>query len=135
MSDFAEKDANPDDVLRIVYDGECPFCSRFVALYRIRENVGRVELVDARQHPEMVQDLRARGYEINDGMIAIWRGRYYYGEESASLMAMLSAESGAFARINRMLFTNPRLAAKVYPVLVRGRKLALALLGRKLIAE
>jgi predicted DCC family thiol-disulfide oxidoreductase YuxK len=121
------------ETLRIVYDGECPFCSRFVALYRIRQNVGRVELIDARTHPELVAEVRARGYEINDGMIAIWRGRYYYGADGATLMALLSAESGFFARLNRLMFRNPRVAGIVYPILVRGRKLALRLMGRKLI--
>ena len=119
--------------LRLIYDGECPFCTRFVELYRIRQNVGHIELIDARQNPGAVADVRARGYEINDGMIAIWRGRYYYGQDGVTLMAMLGAEKGVFARINRLLFKNPKVAAILYPKMVCGRKLALRLLGRKLI--
>lgn len=124
-----------NDVLRIVYDGQCPFCSRFVELYRIRKNVGNVELLDARERPEVVEDIRRRGYEINDGMIAIWKGHYYYGQESVTLMAMLGADTGAFAQVNRLLFSNPKLAGNVYPLLVRGRKLFLRMIGRPLIEQ
>jgi len=124
-----------NDVLRIVYDGHCPFCSRFVELYRIRKNVGVVELVDAREDPAVVEDIRRRGYDINDGMIAIWNGHYYYGQESVTLMAMLGADKGAFAHVNRLLFSNPQLAGKIYPVLVRGRKFFLRMIGRPLIPE
>lgn len=124
-----------DDVLRIIYDGECPFCSQFVALYRIRQNVGRVELIDAREHPEAVADVVRRGFNLDDGMIAVWQGHYYYGPESVSLMTMLSQEQGLFAGINRMLFSSPKVAGRVYPVLVKGRKLALRILGKSLIGE
>ena len=32
----------------LVYDGDCPFCSRYVQLLRIREAVGPLRLVNAR---------------------------------------------------------------------------------------
>lgn len=124
-----------DDVLRIIYDGECPFCSQFVALYRIRQNVGQVQLIDARTNPDVVADILNRGYNLDDGMIAVWQGHYYYGQESVSLMAMLSEERGMFARLNRLLFVNPAVAARIYPLLVKGRKVVLRMLGRKLIGE
>ncbi len=120
--------------LTILYDGECPFCRNFVAMYRIRETAGNVELINVRDHMAWVQDLRKRGLEINDGMVAIWDGRYYYGPDSVALLTMLSANGGLFAWMNRKMFGNPQTAAKVYPYLVKGRKLALLLLGRKLIA-
>ena len=121
------------DTLQILYDGDCPFCSNFVALYRIKENVGNVELTNVRERPDLVKDVRAMGYEINDGMIAIWQNKHYYGADAVSLMSMLSADKGAFAKLNRAMFTNPKVAGAVYPVLVRGRKLALKLMGRSLI--
>ncbi len=123
------------DVLQIVYDGECPFCSNFVELYRIRDNVGKVELIDARDRPDLIAEFDRQGMEINDGMVAIWQGRSYYGSDSVNLLSMLSSEKGAFAAMNRALFKNPRTAAAVYPWLVRGRKLVLRMMGRKLIAH
>ena len=124
-----------NDALQIIYDGDCPFCSQFVALYRIRQNVGQVELIDAREHPDVVADVTRRGYELDDGMIAIWDGRYYYGQESVTLMSMLSDDAGVFARLNRILFAKPAVAKRIYPVMVQGRKMVLRLLGRKLISQ
>lgn len=123
------------EILKIVYDGECPFCSNFVELYRIRDNVGKVELIDARERPDLIEEFDRRGFEINDGMVAIWQGQYYYGPDSVNLLSMLSSEKGAFAAMNRALFRNRKTAAAVYPWLVRGRKLVLKIMGRKLIAH
>jgi predicted DCC family thiol-disulfide oxidoreductase YuxK len=123
--------AQPDSVLQIVYDGECPFCTRFVELYRIRRNVGSVELIDARSRPDLVQRFTRQGLDINKGMVALWQGNTYHGTDSMQLLSMLAAEKGAFAAINRMLFRNRRIAGFVYPLMVRGRNLTLRLLGRK----
>lgn len=130
----AEAAKTDPGVLTLIYDGECPFCSRFVELYRIRRNVGRVNLVDAREHPDAVRDVRSRGLDIDEGMVGIWQGRFYYGQEAVSLMAMLGAEGGLFARANRLLFLNPKVAATIYPWMVRGRRTVLKMMGRKLIA-
>ncbi|MFT5932039.1 MAG: putative DCC family thiol-disulfide oxidoreductase YuxK, partial [Hyphomonas sp.] len=36
----------------IVYDGDCPFCSEYVKLLRLRDAIGPVSLVNAREdHP------------------------------------------------------------------------------------
>jgi predicted DCC family thiol-disulfide oxidoreductase YuxK len=36
----------------IVYDGECPFCTQYVKLMRLRETVGIVKPLNAREdHP------------------------------------------------------------------------------------
>ncbi|MFC0388116.1 thiol-disulfide oxidoreductase DCC family protein [Muricoccus vinaceus] len=121
------------DSLTVVYDGECPFCTRFVELYRIRENVGKVVLTDARDHPELVAGFRQQGFEINDGMVVLWQGRTYYGVDAMQLLSMLGTEGGSFAALNRLLFRNKRVAGAVYPWLVRGRKMTLRLLGRDLI--
>jgi len=117
--------------MQIVYDGECPFCSNFVRLYQLRENVGVVDLVDARTTPDLVASFRQKGIEIDNGMVVLWEGRTYYGADAMTLLAMLGAQSGAFATLNRWLFREPRLAKLIYPVLVFGRRATLALLGRK----
>jgi predicted DCC family thiol-disulfide oxidoreductase YuxK len=52
--------------LSVIYDGECPFCAAFVKLYAVREKIGEMELIDARARPHLVQELRAKGMEINE---------------------------------------------------------------------
>jgi predicted DCC family thiol-disulfide oxidoreductase YuxK len=121
------------DRLSVIYDGDCPFCTNFMKLYAIRKNAGDMELINAREKPVLVQELRAKGMEINDGMVVIWRGHHYYGAEGMHLLAILSAESGIFGMLNRFLFHNRNVAGVIYPVLAVGRRATLSLLRRKLI--
>ena len=38
--------------VRILYDGACPFCASYVRYARLKDRVGEVDLVDARQVPD-----------------------------------------------------------------------------------
>ena len=124
-----------EDDVWVVYDGECPFCSRYVLLYQLRERGQRVHLIDARSSHPIVGEIRARNLDLNEGMVVRWRGQYHYGAEAMHLLATLAGDGSFFNRINRLLFSRARLARALYPAFVRGRKLTLRLLGRKLIGE
>jgi predicted DCC family thiol-disulfide oxidoreductase YuxK len=119
-----------DAPLTIIYDGQCPFCSSYVRMARLRETVGRVELVDARSGDPRVAEALAAGLDLDDGMVALWQGRQHYGAEAVHLIAMLSGEGGLGNRVQRSLFRSPRMAAALYPWLVRGRRAWLRLSGR-----
>ena len=113
--------------LVIVYDGECPFCSRYVALQRLRDSVGKVSMVDARDHLPDVAAAKAAGIDINAGMLAIWRGQIHEGADAVRLLAELSHRRSIWVSI----FTSKRWADRLYPVLRLGRSMALKALGRR----
>lgn len=119
------------DELWVVYDGECPFCSSYIRLYRLREVAGKVNLVDAREPHPIVEEVRARGFDLDEGMAVKAAGRFYHGAEAMQILAILGDGSGLFNRVNRAIFRHPRLARAFYPWLVRGRLLTLRLLGRQ----
>lgn len=125
---------NPIRRLQIIYDGECPFCARYTALWRIRENVAdEVELLDARGRPELVAQFRRQGLEINDGMIVDVDGALYYGHQAMTVLSGLSSTSSVFNRINAHLFKSVKVSRLLYPFLVTGRRAALFLMGRRVI--
>ena len=129
-------DIAPDlNRLPVIYDGDCPFCNRFAKFYAIRSNAGDIELINAREKPVLVHELRSKGMEINDGMVVIWRGHHYHGAEGMCLLSRLGAESGAFTMLNNFLFCNKYVAGTIYPALAAGRRLILLLLRRKLIPD
>ncbi len=68
-------------------------------------------------------------------MVVRWRGQFHYGSEAMHLLALLGSNRSVFNRLNQAIFSNPKLARVLYPWLVRGRKLTLRLLGRKLIDD
>jgi predicted DCC family thiol-disulfide oxidoreductase YuxK len=125
--------ANAGRDLWVVYDGECPFCSSFVTLYRIRQQTDHVHLIDARSGNPVVSEVRRAGYDLDVGMVVKFEGRLYHGAEAMTVLAILGSDRTIFNRLNHALFRRPRLARALYPWLVRGRLLVLRILGRKLI--
>jgi predicted DCC family thiol-disulfide oxidoreductase YuxK len=119
--------------LVIVYDGDCPFCSQYVELVKIRETVGSVRLVNARSGAAEVIALQHAGYDLNDGMIASYEGRIFHGADCVNLLASLSTRSGTFNQINGAIFSSATLSRLLYPMLRRGRALTLRVLGRSRI--
>jgi len=119
--------------LVIVYDGDCPFCSRYVDLVRLRDTVGPVRLVNARSGAAEAIELQQGGYDLNVGMVARYQNRLYHGADCVNFLALLSSDSGAFNRINRVVFSSPFLARTIYPILRLGRDLTLRMLGRSQI--
>jgi predicted DCC family thiol-disulfide oxidoreductase YuxK len=119
----------------IVYDGECPFCSRYVALVRLREAIGPVMLQDARNGGPLVDDLRRRGYDLDQGMVLLHAGVIHFGADCMHRLALMSTRSTLFNRIHAAIFRRPRLARFLYPILRAGRNLVLRLLGRNPLAE
>lgn len=113
----------------LVYDGQCPFCARYVKLLRIREQLS-LQLIDAREGGEVVQAIVERGYDLNEGLALRIGGEIYHGDECMQVLAMLSTPISAFNRLNRWVFLQPSLARIVYPILRAGRNLTLRLLGR-----
>jgi predicted DCC family thiol-disulfide oxidoreductase YuxK len=45
----SEKTKLPEPALTVLYDGDCPLCSREIAWYRRRQGVGRIRWLDASQ--------------------------------------------------------------------------------------
>lgn len=115
----------------LLYDGDCPFCSRYVALVRLRDAVGPIKLADAREHPALVAEATRLGYDVDDGMLLKLDGRYHHGAECINMLALLTTPSGTFNRLNRLLFRSSTASAILYPVLRAGRNATLRLLGRR----
>jgi predicted DCC family thiol-disulfide oxidoreductase YuxK len=126
--------ANAPDAT-IVYDGQCPFCSRYVQLVRLRRAVGSVKLVDAREGGPLVEELMAAGFDLDEGMVLKLGDRLYHGNECVHMLSLLSTPSDSFNKINRLIFRSRRASRLLYPVLRGGRNLVLAALGRTKIHQ
>jgi predicted DCC family thiol-disulfide oxidoreductase YuxK len=124
-----------NDGITILYDGQCPFCSSYVSLIRLRDAVGPVELVDARSDDPRVAVATSARLDLDNGMVVMWEGRTFFGEDAVHLLATLSRPRGLMNRIQRRVFSTPRRAARVYPLLARGRKVFLRLVGRRPIGN
>lgn len=115
----------------LVYDGDCPFCSAYVKVLRLREALGAdLKLLSARDGGAVVEALIARGYNLDEHFVMVHRGHIYHGAECINRIALLTGESRLFNRINAAIFRSPVLSRVLYPWLRMGRNTTLFLLGR-----
>ncbi len=117
----------------LLYDGECPVCSRYVLWTNIRNKNPDIALLDARQQPELVAALRTEGIEINNSMFLQVDGRRFVGAAAMAIINIYMPQNTLPQRILRSLTSTQLLFKTIYPGLVLGRKLLLALLGRQQI--
>ncbi|MEM9172763.1 MAG: DCC1-like thiol-disulfide oxidoreductase family protein [Pseudomonadota bacterium] len=114
----------------LVYDGDCPFCSRYVAMLRLQARIGPVTMISAREGHPLVTDLTAAGYDLNEGIVFIQDGVVFFGAQCMQRLALLSADGGLLNTVNARIFRSARVAKALYPALRAGRNLSLKLLGR-----
>src|SRR5215469_13364692 len=93
-------------LLTVYYDGNCPLCRSYTRMMRLRETVGRVDLVDAREAPDAVSRFSSLGLnKIDDGFVVDANGRLYHGADALHMLALLTAPVGVFNRINAAIFS------------------------------
>jgi len=119
--------------LVVVYDGDCPFCAAYVRRQRLGRAAGRVIFRNAREGGPETEYVKARGYDLNEGMAAILGGEVFHGADCMHRLALLSTPSDTFNRINFLLFRSLSFSRLIYPLLRAGRNMVLAVRGgRKL---
>jgi predicted DCC family thiol-disulfide oxidoreductase YuxK len=114
----------------LVYDKQCPVCDNYCRLVRIRETVGELKLMDARESSAVMDEITARGWDIDQGMVLKMGDRLYHGSDAIHAVALISSRSGLFNRLNYWLFKSKYLSHILYPILRFFRNLLLKLLGK-----
>ena len=118
-----------DHEIIIVYDGECPFCRNYCKLVRMKDTVGSLRLVDARESSSIMQEVTDIGLDIDQGMVVKFKSRIYYGSDAINVLSLLSSHSDWFNRINFLIFRSKRVSLVLYPFLRTCRNFALWLLN------
>ena len=126
-------EANTKEDVWLVYDGECPVCKTYCKYFRIREAVGSLHLVDARQPGELMDEITRLGLDIDQGMVLKFNDVIYYGADAIHMLTLLSTPVGIFNRINYYVFSTKPGAKIVYPIGKAFRTLLLKLLGIRYI--
>lgn len=116
--------------IEIIYDGDCPFCSRYVRLLRLRQDFD-VTFTNGREHPERAAELKEEGYDLAEGMVVRVDESIHYGADAINVLSLMSSPSGRWNRVLATVFRHKRASAALYPILRLGRNAALFALGRK----
>jgi predicted DCC family thiol-disulfide oxidoreductase YuxK len=115
--------------MTVVYDGDCPFCRNYVTLMKLRAAAGGAVLVDARSGGPIVERLIRQGYNLNEGMAAIYGDKVYYGPDAVVLISTMTGKLPWTGRLLAALLRDKKRAAVIYPVMKFGRKITLKALG------
>jgi len=116
----------------LLYDGDCPVCSAYVAMSRLRQLYPNLRVISARSERTLVVELRRKGFEINDGMVLSLDGTIYFGADAMRMIANLGRLSPSLWRRAALAFAGTAPWARpLYPWLNRGRQALLRMLSRR----
>ncbi|TLX47423.1 hypothetical protein C1E24_08720 [Pseudoalteromonas phenolica] len=114
----------------LVYDKDCSACDNYCQVVRIRESIGELKIINARESSEVLEEITQLGLDIDQGMVLKMGGVIYYGADAIHSLALISSRSGVFNKLNYWLFKSKRASAVLYPVLRFFRNLLLKVLGK-----
>jgi predicted DCC family thiol-disulfide oxidoreductase YuxK len=114
----------------LVYDKDCPACDNYCQVVRIRESIGELKIINARENSEVLEEITQLGLDIDQGMVLKMGGVIYYGADAIHALALISSRSGVFNKMNYWLFKSRRVSAVLYPLLRSFRNLLLKMLGK-----
>ncbi len=124
---------NNQEQILLVYDKECPACDNYCQVVKIRESVGELVIINARDDHAVIDEITELGLDIDQGMVLKIGGRIYYGPDAIHALALISSRSGMFNKINYWVFKSKSLSRVLYPVLKFFRNTLLKTLGVKKI--
>lgn len=101
--------------LQLLYDGECPVCNYYVRHVRIRQSVGNIELISAREASTLKDEVTALGMNIDKGMVLKAGDQFYFGQDAIYVLATMGTRIGWFNQLNYRIFSNKFLASLLYP--------------------
>ena len=117
----------------LVYDKECPACDYYCQVMRIRDSVGEIIIVNARDDSAVMDEITGQGLDIDQGMVLKMGNTLYYGSDAIHALALISSRSGIFNRLNYWIFKSKTLSRIFYPALRFFRNILLKLLGKSKI--
>jgi predicted DCC family thiol-disulfide oxidoreductase YuxK len=117
----------------LVYDRECPACNAYCQIVKIRESVGDLRIVDARENSQVLQEITTQGLDIDQGMVLKLGNQLYYGSDAIHTLALIGSRSGVFNRLNYWAFKSKRVSSILYPFLRFCRNLLLKTLRKSKI--
>ena len=117
----------------LVYDRECPVCEAYCRMICVREAAGVLRLVNARDAGEIMDEITAKGFDIDEGMVLKVGNALYYGADAIHVLSLMSNRSGVFNRLTYWIFRSKGLSAVLYPLLRFFRNLLLKILRKSRI--
>jgi hypothetical protein len=95
--------------------------------------VWHAALVNARDASTIMDEITAKGLDIDEGMVLNVGSTLYYGADAIHALSLMSSRSGVFNWFTFWMFRSKSLSAILYPLFRFFRNLLLKLLGKSRI--
>ena len=119
---------NREEII-LVFDRQCPVCTYYCQLVRIRKQLGHVVIVDAREPSIIMDEITEKGWDVDDGIVLKIGTELYYGSDAIHRLAFISSRSDVFNRFNYWMFKSHRLSNLSYPFFKFLRRILLKVMG------
>jgi predicted DCC family thiol-disulfide oxidoreductase YuxK len=121
--------------MNIYYDGECPFCTRYVFMLKLREVVGKVDLISLRSQDPRALKILSSGINVNKGFVIEYEDKLYFGGDAFYLINSLVTHDGKLGKIKNLIFSNKKISGFLYKTLTYLRYILLFFIGGTLIDQ
>ena len=122
-----------NNIIYLIYDGECPICNYTAKVIKLRQAVGKLEIINARIKHPLIDEVNNHNFDLNNGILVKYQGSLYYGNDAMHLLALLGSPVDIFNKINVVLFKYKVLVVICYPIFKFVRSCLLKILGVKKI--
>lgn len=112
-----------------VYDDECPVCRAYCTRIELKNPQRPLVLIDARKGGALMEEITARGLDIDEGMVVKIGDDLHYGSGAIHVLSQYTKPAGIMGRMNQTLFRHKFLSDILYPAGKAVRNLVLYLLG------
>jgi len=116
----------------IIYDGDCPFCKNIMLMSELKRSFRSVDLVNARDIPNIVALCKKEGLDLNQGMIVLDQEKnLLFGGEALRYIGLNAPSVSFFSRFVSIFFSPKIISVNLYPFFRACRNITLKLLGHK----
>ena len=112
--------------LTFIYDGECPFCNHFAQLLEIKSKIPNISILDGRKHPDVINTLLNKGYDIDNGAILLKGNEIFHGAAAINTVcSQINNPSSKLLKLLSNIFKSNKRTKLLFPFLLRARRFAL----------
>ena len=114
--------------LTLYYDNQCPFCSKYANLLKLKENF-EITLKDARENLDEISVL-CKNLDINDGFIVIYKNDCFQGAKALEFLNRAVDKTTILGKLHFFFAYENNFSKFLYKTLFILRKIALFILRK-----
>lgn len=114
--------------LTLYYDKQCPFCSKYANLLKLKENF-KITLKDARENLDEISVL-CKNLDINDGFVVLYKNECFQGAKALEFLNRAVDKTTVLGKLH-FFFAYENIFSKfLYKTLFILRKIILFILRK-----